>query len=71
LSEAERTELEQRWRKEFERTWSPNFSFYADGKIYTGDVAPELHWLWADLPPELHDRWMAEHQAEPPESRVA
>jgi hypothetical protein len=62
LSEEERTMLERQWREDFERSWSPNFSFFSGGKIYSGDDARELHWLWADLPPELHERWMAARQ---------
>jgi len=62
LSAAERTELEAYWRKEFERSWAPNFSFYADGKIYSGDAARWQHWLFVDLPPPLLDQLMAERE---------
>jgi len=62
LSAEERAELEAEWRKEFDRTWDTNFSFYADGKYYTGDVARELAWIAMDLPMVLHDKFMAERK---------
>jgi hypothetical protein len=62
LSADERAELEAQWRQDFERSWSPNFSFYADGKIYSGDDARWGHWLFVDLPPPLLDKWMAERE---------
>jgi len=62
LSAEERAELEAEWRKEFDRTWDTNFSFYADGKYYTGDVARELAWIAIDLPMVLHDKFMAERK---------
>jgi hypothetical protein len=63
LTEGERAELEAQWRREFDRSWGEHF-FYCAGpdKIFTGDVARELHWLWADLPPELLDKWMAQRR---------
>src|SRR5262249_17953459 len=60
LREEERAELERFWCKEFEKSWSPNFSYFKEGRIFTGDVARELHWLWADIPPPLVDRWREE-----------
>jgi len=27
-----------------------------------------LYWLWADLPPELHEKWMAERRRRDPEA---
>ena len=62
LSADERTELEAYWRKEFERSWSPNFSFFADGKMYSGDAARWQHWLFVDLPPPILDQLMAERE---------
>ena len=62
LSEAERAELERWWREQFDRSFDEHFSFCADGKIFTGDIARELHWIWADLPPVLHEKWMAERR---------
>jgi hypothetical protein len=60
LSEEERSQLEARWRREFDRSWEPHFFFCAGpDKIFTGDVARELHWIWADLPPVLHEKWIA------------
>jgi hypothetical protein len=63
LSADERAELEAEWRREFDRSWDEHF-FYCAGpdKIYSGDDARWQHWLWADLPPPLLDRWMAERQ---------
>jgi hypothetical protein len=63
LGAEERAELEAYWRREFERSWRPNF-FYCAGpdKIYSGDDARWQHWLFVDLPPELLDKWMAERQ---------
>jgi hypothetical protein len=63
LTAEERAELEAQWRREFDRSWDKHF-FYCAGpdKIFTGDVARELHWLWADLPPELLDKWMAQRR---------
>jgi hypothetical protein len=54
--------LEAEWRKEFDRTWDTNFSFYADGKYYIGDIARELAWIAMDLPMVLHDKFMAERK---------
>jgi hypothetical protein len=54
--------LEAQWRQDFDRSWDAGFSCYHEGRIFTGDVARELHWLWADLPPELHDKWITERQ---------
>jgi len=62
LGADERAELEREWRREFERSWSPNFSFFADGKIYSGDAARWQHWLFVDLPPPLLDKFMAERE---------
>jgi hypothetical protein len=62
LSEQERSQLEAEWRKEFDRTWEPNFSVSHEGRIFTSQVARELHWIWADLPMVLHDKWMEERQ---------
>jgi hypothetical protein len=63
LSEAERSQLEAEWRKEFDRSWDPHFFHCAGpGKIFSGDHARELHWLWADIPPALVDAWTAERQ---------
>src|SRR5262249_24666677 len=62
LSEDERAKLEQWWREQFERSWRPNFSFYAGGKIYSDDDARWQHWLFVDLPPPLLDKFLAERQ---------
>jgi hypothetical protein len=62
LGADERAELEAFWRCEFEKSWAPNFSFYADGKIYSGDDARWQHWLFCDLPPELLNRWLKERE---------
>jgi hypothetical protein len=62
LSVDERAKLEQWWREQFERSWRPNFSFYADGKHYSGDIARELSWVFVDLPPPLLDKFMAERE---------
>src|SRR5215471_15828875 len=53
LSTQERAELEAYWRREFERSWRPNFSFYAGGKIHSSDDARWGHWLFCDVPPPL------------------
>jgi hypothetical protein len=60
LSEEERAQLERQWREEFDRSWRPGFSYCKEGRIFTGDVAREYHWLWADVPPALVDRWLTE-----------
>jgi hypothetical protein len=62
LSEAERTELEQEWKREFDRSWEPGFSVSHEGRIFTGQIARELHWLHVDLPPPLHAKFMAARQ---------
>ena len=62
LSELERSQLETKWRSEFLTTWREGFSYFKEGRIFTGEIARELHWLWADIPPELVDRWMAERE---------
>ena len=62
LSGEERAQLEARWRKEFDRSWGEHFSCHHEGRIFTGDVAREYHWLWADIPPALVDAWTAERE---------
>jgi hypothetical protein len=62
LGAEERAELEQWWREQFDKTWEAGFSYFKEGRIFTGDIARELHWLWADLPPPLLDKFMAERQ---------
>jgi len=63
LSAEERARLEAYWREEFDRSWDPHFFHCAGpGKIFKGDAARVKHWLWMDLPLELHDRWMAERE---------
>jgi hypothetical protein len=62
LGADERAELEQWWRKQFDKTWDAGFSFCREGRIFTGDVARELAWIAMDLPVVLHARFMAERQ---------
>src|SRR6516162_164557 len=62
LGAEERAELEREWREEFDRSWAPGFSVCKEGRIFTGQIARELHWIWADLPLVFHDQWMAERQ---------
>jgi len=62
LSERERIELETHWKKEFDKTWAAGFSFFKEGRIFTGEVARELHWLWVDLPPPVLEKFMAGRQ---------
>jgi len=63
LTEAEAGELRERWHKEFDRAWSnPHFSYSAGGRILVGAAAREQHCLWADIPPDLYEEWLAEHQ---------
>jgi hypothetical protein len=63
LSAQERVELEQFWRREFDRSFDEHF-FYCAGpdKIYSGDDARWQHWLFVDLPPPLLDKLMVERQ---------
>jgi hypothetical protein len=63
LTEAEAEELRKQWHKEFDRAWGdPRFSYSAGGRILVGDAARERHCLWADIPPDLYEEWLAEHQ---------
>jgi hypothetical protein len=63
LTEEEARELRERWREEFDRSWEPHFSFCAGPeKIFTGDAGRVKHCLWADVPPDLYEEWMAERQ---------
>jgi len=62
LGEEERAELERFWRKEFDKTWREGFSCYHEGRIFTGDIAREYHWLWADIPPPYLDKLLAERE---------
>jgi hypothetical protein len=62
LSEAERAELEQRWRAEFDKASAHNFAIsrpWPDAPL-TGDTAKRAHLAWADVPPELAEMWTAE-----------
>jgi hypothetical protein len=64
LTEEEARELREQWRNEFDRSWEPHFSFCAGpGKIFTGDAARVKHCLWADVPPDLYEEWMAQRSA--------
>jgi len=55
LTEAERAELEEQWRREWDRVWDePNF--------FRGDEARVHHLVWADVPPELVYKWLAERE---------
>jgi hypothetical protein len=62
LGEDERAELEAFWRKEFDKTWREGFSCYHEKRIFSGDVARELHWLWADIAPPYLDKLLAERE---------
>jgi hypothetical protein len=66
LSEQESVELLTFWRKEFERTYNPNF-FYteAPGKILEGAAARKKHFDWADIPTTLRWQWRTERRRRP------
>ena len=64
LTEAERSELERGWRREWDRCWDDPHFFHCAGpdKNFTGDEARVLHLKWADVPPELVYRWLDERE---------
>ena len=64
LSEAERAELERKWRHEFDRCWDDPHFFHCAGpdKNFTGDEARVRHLAWADVPPELVYKWLDERE---------
>ena len=64
LSEAERAELERKWRHEFDRCWDDPHFFHCAGpdKNFTGDEARVRHLVWADVPPELVYKWLDERE---------
>jgi hypothetical protein len=63
LGEEERDELEDEWRREFERSYDSHF-FYtaAPGEILHGVRARRAHYAWADIPQELVEAWTAERR---------
>jgi hypothetical protein len=64
LTEQERAELEREWRHQWDRCWENESFFHCAGpdKIYNGDEARVRHLAWADVPPVLVYRWLAERE---------
>jgi hypothetical protein len=64
LSEEERAQLESEWRREWDRCWDEPHFFHCAGpdKNFTGDEARAYHLVWADVPPELVYKWLAERE---------
>jgi hypothetical protein len=66
FSDAEHSEILQRWRFEFDRSLDPHF-FYCGGAnmFLTGPRARKAHWRWADIPIPLLKTWLhsRKHQA--------
>ena len=58
----ERTELEAKWRKEFEQADRPDFFTHSNGKVVRGAAARRAHYRWADIPRALVEAWTAERQ---------
>jgi len=71
LTPEERSELEAYWREEFDKTQTPGFWCYHEGKIVTGIEAPQRHWIFIDLPPKFLDRLLAERGIGAEEPAVA
>jgi hypothetical protein len=66
LGDAERAELVSRWRREFLRTYEPNFFFCeGPGCILEGVAARQAHYEWADIPFALVEQWVEERQRRP------
>jgi hypothetical protein len=57
LGETERRELEDDWRREFERAQQPNFTTHARTGMLKGAEARAAHLAWADVPAELVEAW--------------
>src|SRR5215813_1628825 len=65
LSETERVDLEREWRREWDRCWEDEQHFFhcaGPDKIYNGDEARVRHLVWADVPPALVEKWLAERE---------
>jgi hypothetical protein len=64
LTGEERSQLEAEWRREFDRCWDDPHFFHCAGpdKNFTGDEARVQRLVWADVPPELVYRWLAERE---------
>jgi hypothetical protein len=60
LADAERFELLDWWKAEFERSYDPDF-FYTErpGEIIEGARARREHYKWADIPRFLVETWTA------------
>jgi len=64
LGATERADLEREWRCAWDRCWEQHDFFHCAGpdKIYSGDEARVRHLAWADVPPALVDKWLAERE---------
>jgi len=61
LTEVERNELLEFWRREFDRTYSASFFFCeGPGRILQGESGRAAHFAWADIPASLIEAWTAE-----------
>jgi hypothetical protein len=66
LTESESTELLNMWRREFKRANEPDFFFTtAPGRILKGAAARQAHLQWADVPPQLIEKWSADRRHRP------
>ena len=76
FGEEEREELIEDWRREFEKTLSPDFAYCVgqrpDGqgaKWLHGQAARKAHYRWADISASLVEQWTRErrHPSPPPD----
>jgi hypothetical protein len=66
LGDAELRELVSEWRRQFLRTYEPNF-FFTDSpdRILRGAAARQAHFDWADIPDKLIEQWTEERRHRP------
>jgi hypothetical protein len=64
LFEDERDELIGFWKKEFNRSYDPDFFASSAGGVLYGAAARRFHHDWADIPRVLRQQWRKERQCQ-------
>jgi hypothetical protein len=62
LTAEERTELEARWREEFQRAQTLNWACLGPNRFLSGEEAKRAHLKWAGVPHSLLKQWNAERR---------